>query len=133
MPIASRLSDAATSSLSVAKVALTKAATRRSSEPDDALSGSDRLRAIIAERAAIHAAFDQAARRGLVPDALIERLHDNHLRELAEQHRLLGEVELAFASHLRGLEAAFPPPPPPEPTPAPPKHYRRISEMFGVN
>lgn len=91
-------------------------------------------RTILAERALIHAHFEQTARRGYVPaDALIWRLYANHLDELAEDRRRVDGLEQALEVHLRRLATLFPVPLPPEPEqpmPARPRIYEPIGDIW---
>lgn len=111
--------------------------TVRAEAPADKIKqpfASDRLHTIRVEREAIHAEFDRTARLGFPPEALIFKLHANHLDEIAEERRQLSDLERGLQASLRRLDAMFPEPPPPEPEPPVlprARHYPRMSSMFG--
>lgn len=96
-------------------------------------SSSARMVEIPAERRALLAKIEDAARNGSVADALIFSLHANRVEELGEWRRLFADEQLGFQACLRRLDVMFPAPKPaaPEPpSPPPPQYFPRLGRLL---
>ncbi len=91
------------------------------------------MQEILTARDGLCAKIEDAARNGVVADALALSLYANHAEQLAEWRRQHAEEQLGFEGCLSRLDVVFgePPPPAPEPpAPPPPQYFPRLGNLL---